>query len=166
MARNIPAWDDIELLKVDYSKLFIGPYRTLASPYGSVYLENDRKVMGNSTMDARDKYTEEGLSVSLKEAPDHIAIELEFVYFLTCKEVEALRNHDIDNATRYLKKQKTFLDTHLGMWVIAFADSIAANAQTKFYKNLARLTKSFISQDLKSLGENSVLDLPLLCQAG
>jgi len=51
-AGSIPGMDDVQLLMVDYSKLFVGPYQLLAPPYGSVYLE-DGKLMGESTMDVR-----------------------------------------------------------------------------------------------------------------
>jgi TorA maturation chaperone TorD len=131
IARNIPGMSDIESLKVDYSKLFVGPYELLAPPYGSVYLEDARRVMGNSTMDAMNKYREEGLDSILKEAPDHIAIELEYMYFLS--------------------PQKACLDSHLGRWVSEFANNVEANGQTEFYKNLARCTRLFVLEDLKSL---------------
>ncbi len=157
IAKHCPRISDIASLAVDYSKLFVGPYGLLAPPYGSVYLEDTRRVMGNSTMDVRTKYEEEGLDIGLKEAPDHIAIELEFMYFLIFKQVEATRNSDSKSAASYLRKQKAFLETHLGIWVSEFADNVEANAQTEFYKNLARLTKSFVKKDLKSLSDNSIL---------
>jgi TorA maturation chaperone TorD len=156
IAQNIPATNAIETLKIDYSRLFGGPYRLLAPPYGSVYLENTRMVMGDSTMDVKRKYEEEGLNVSLKEAPDHIAIELEFMYYLIFKEVEAILNSDSVNTTDYLKKRKDFLETHLGIWISEFAYNVEANAQTTFYKNLARITKSFIRKELENLSINSI----------
>ena len=159
IVKTIPGISDIESLKIDYSRLFVGPYGLLAPPYGSMYLEDTRRVMGNSTMDVRNKYEEEGLDISLKEAPDHIAIELEFMYFLIFKEIETIKNSDPENTASYLKKQKVFLETHLGMWVSEFADNVEANAQTEFYKNLAQLTKSFIKKDLKLLSANSVFVL-------
>ena len=46
---------DLDSLKVDYTRLFLGPYLLLAPPYGSLYLENTRTVMGDSTMDAKQR---------------------------------------------------------------------------------------------------------------
>lgn len=155
IVRNAPRISGLESLEVDYSKLFVGPYGLLAPPYGSVYLEDWRTVMGDSTMDVVSRYREEGVSVRLTEPPDHIAIELEFMYLLVFKEVEAVRNSDADSAASYLKKQKAFLETHLGIWLSEFTDKVEANAQTEFYKNLARLTRSFVKKDLKSLSDNS-----------
>ncbi|CAB5095502.1 Respiratory arsenate reductase cytoplasmic chaperone [Olavius algarvensis associated proteobacterium Delta 3] len=66
--------DDIDDLCVDFARLFIGPYALLAPPYGSVYLDGERRVMGNSTMHVRSFYSDAGLELSaqFKEPPDHI----------------------------------------------------------------------------------------------
>ncbi len=150
LANFCPRISDINSLTIDYSKLFVGPYGLLASPYGSVYLEDKSQVMGNSTIDVKKRYAEEGLEIGLKEAPDHIAIELEFMYFLIFREIEAFNNHYFDGAVRYQKKQRAFLETHLGEWVSDFADKAAAKAQTDFYKILARITKYFICNDMNT----------------
>ena len=140
---------DVESLRVEYSKLFVGPYQLLAPPYGSVYLEPRKTVMGESTMDVLNRLKTEGLAVQLREAPDHIAIELEFMFFLISKELEELRASNFDSAEAYQKKQQVFLDRHLGKWISQFADKVEEHAQTEFYKNLARATKSFVHEDLQ-----------------
>jgi DMSO reductase family type II enzyme chaperone len=165
LASNAPALNNIAALRVDYSKLFMGPYKLLAPPYGSVYLENTTRVMGDSTLDVKNRYAEEGLHVDLKEAPDHIAIELEFMYFLICKEVEAVMNSDSANTASYLRKQKDFLEVHLSIWVPDFVHNVEANAQTSFYANLARLTGLFVKEDLKSLSDTSPMPFPSFSSA-
>ncbi len=163
ITESIPQLSDVESLGIDYSRLFVGPYRLLAPPYGSVYLEDPRRLMTDSTLDARNKYREEGLDISLQEAPDHIAMELEFMYFLVFREVEGIRNSDSGSVARYLEKQRAFLETHLGMWVSRFTDDVEANAQTEFYKNLARITRSFVKKDQRSLSDTSICYLSLQC---
>jgi TorA maturation chaperone TorD len=157
LASSAPELNNIEALRVDYSKLFVGPYKLLAPPYGSVYLENSTRLMGDSTLDVKNRYVKEGLQVDLKEAPDHIAIELEFMYYLISKEVEAALNSNTVNTVAYLEKQKDFLGTHLGIWVSDLASNILANAETMFYKNIARLTDSFVREDLMALSWTSPL---------
>ena len=44
---------ELGLLEIDYATLFVGPYKLLAPPYGSVYLEDGRKGMGDSTVSVR-----------------------------------------------------------------------------------------------------------------
>ena len=145
-----PKAEDIERHKVDYSRLFLGPFKLLAPPYGSIYLE-DGKIMSESTLVARDAYEQEGLDIVLKDAPDHISVELEFMYFLALKEAEARENSDPEEATRLYNKQASFLRLHLGNWVGAFADNIEKNAETEFYKAIGLATKNFVLEDLGRL---------------
>ena len=140
---------DLEPLKVDFSKLFIGPYQLSAAPYGSVYLESERKMMGDSTLDVRNRYREAGLDTAktFKDAPDHISAELEFMYYLIFKEIEALANSDIETAIGFIRRQKSFLEDHLIAWVPEFARSIAENAENPFYPNLAKATETFLKEN-------------------
>lgn len=161
MSEEIKEIGSTEPLKVDYSKLFVGPYRLLAPPYGSVYLEGERKIMGNSTLDVRNRYREAGVDISaaFKEPPDHIAAELEFMHYLILKEIEAIRNGDFKSALQYLQKQKRFLKNHLGVWVSEFTNSVEAKAETEFFKHLAKFTKIFVKKDLDEILEASVTEL-------
>ena len=151
IAKYCPKIGDIDSLIMDYTKLFVGPYGILAPPYGSLYLEDSDRIMGNSTIDARNRYAEEELDVCLKEAPDHIAIELEYMYFLIFKEIEATNNSELNNASRYQEKQRAFLENHLGTWITDFTGKVEANAKTKFYKNIARITEYCIDNDVNNL---------------
>ncbi len=150
VVRSAPKADDLDRYKVDYSRLFLGPFKLLAPPYGSVYLE-DGKFMGDSTFAARDLYEQEGLDIVLKDAPDHISVELEFMYFLVLKEAEACDKSDLRQAACLRDKQAFFLRTHLGKWVQAFAEDVERNAQTEFYKALGRATKHVVLEDLRML---------------
>ena len=150
VVRNAPRADDLERHTVDYSRLFVGPFKVLAPPYGSIYLENG-KFMGDSTLAVRDVYAQEGLDIVLKDAPDHISMELEFVYFVALREAEARENGDLRQVASLRDSQASFLRTHLGAWVEAFASNIQEHAQTEFYKALGRHTKRFVLEDLDQL---------------
>ena len=140
-------------LRVDYARLFVGPYTLLAPPYGSVYLEPEHRMMGNSTIDLVKRYQQYGLFVAndFKDAPDHIAAELEFMHFLIFKTMEAANEGDIECVLPCLLNQKSFLADHLGAWIHEFADNVTENAKTSFYQNLARSTKTFVKEDLHIL---------------
>ncbi len=107
--------------------------------------------MGESAMDVRRRYREECLDLNIKEAPDHIAIELEFMYFLIHKETEATLDNAPAAAAGYMRKQIDFLGTHLCRWVPGFSQKVGANARTQFYRKLANLTETFAVNDLRSL---------------
>ncbi len=143
----VPPLVELELLIVDFSSLFVGPYKLLASPYGSVYLE-DGKFMGDSTIDVRNCYESQGLDIAIKDAPDHIAMELEFMYYLISKQIEAIKDSNLQDAQSYSQKQVSFLQTHLARWLPKFAEHVQQNAQTKFYRKLAVLTEVFVGEDL------------------
>ena len=142
---------DVETLRVDYARLFVGPFELLASPYGSVYLDDRERVMTQSTLDVQRRYENEGLDVDIDEPPDHIAAELEFAYVLVCGELDALLEEDFETALSYQRKQQNFLETHLGAWLPEFANSILENAETDFYRELARETEAYVSSDLQYL---------------
>jgi putative dimethyl sulfoxide reductase chaperone len=135
-----------EDLMVDYAKLFVGPNELLAPPYGSVYLDKERRVMGNSTMDVIKMYEEEGLSIDedFKELPDHIAVELEFMYYLISKELESFERSEIEKAIYFIKTQEVFLDRFLRQWVTSFCEKIKEGTENKFYKALADCVHNFI----------------------
>jgi TorA maturation chaperone TorD len=149
MRKEFEASADLEPLKVDFSKLFVGPYNLFAAPYGSVYLDGERKIMGDSTLDVKNRYREAGLDTArdFKDAPDHISAELEFMYYLVFKEIEALSKADIETAIDFIQKQKSFLEDHLMAWMPKFADSIIENAETSFYQNLAKATEMFLKEN-------------------
>ena len=151
MRQEFNAGGRLESIRVDFAKLFVGPYKLLAAPYGSVYLDGQRKMMGDSTQDVRSRYREAGLDTAknFKDAPDHISAELEFMYFLIFKEIEAFADSDTETAMRFIQKQKSFLEDHLMAWVPTFAASIIENAQNPFYPNLAKATETFLQQNYR-----------------
>ncbi len=138
------AWED---MRVVHAKLFIGPFDLLAPPYGSVYLDEDRLVMGDTTMDAMNCYARAGLDPSreVHEPPDHITTELEFMYYLAYQQVT-------QDDVLYLDLQREFLANHLSRWVPSFSQRIVAADLGPFYTNLARVTAGFIHAEVGSQG--------------
>lgn len=137
LAGLLDSLGDEKELQIDFSKLFLGPFKVLSPPYGSVYLEEGKTIQGESTLDVIRLYQEDGLKVDLKEPADHIAVELEFMYYLASKEIEAIENKDLERANLYLNKQYSFIQRHLSKWIPEFTDSICANTKEVFYKKIA-----------------------------
>ncbi|MBL0716337.1 MAG: molecular chaperone TorD family protein [Desulfosarcina sp.] len=140
-------------LKVDYAKIFIGPFMAPAPPYGSIYLEDKRRLMEASTVDVRQHYLTLGLDLSpdFKEAPDHVTAELEFMHVLINQGMEAIEFSDGRLLSESIHHQRIFLGNHIGAWIIAFADKIAEHANTDYYRNLATVTRIFIAEDIEAL---------------
>ncbi len=134
-----------EKMSVDHAALFVGPFELLAAPYGSVYIEKNRMVMGESSINAARYYQEADLLVDIKEPPDHIVIELEFMYYLCSKESSAALSGHYDKVTDLREMQARFYHCAMKPWVGKFCDAIRAGTDNVFYKNLAECLDSFLS---------------------
>ncbi len=135
-----------EQMQVDYAALFVGPFELLAAPYGSIYLDMNKQIMGDSTMAVLQVYREAGLKVDVRDAPDHIAIELEFMHYLYSLEAEAVLGGDHEQETRMTSLRTHFLNTCLAQWVQPFCQSIKNGTNNVFYVNLADCLKAFIAE--------------------
>lgn len=135
-----------EELLVEYARLFVGPNELLAPPFGSLYLEEGRKVMGESTAKVVEVYKVEGLFIDehFNNLPDHIAAELEFMFYLVFNEVEALENNNIEKAVYFLNKQQYFNQMFLSRWVVPFCEKIKQGTGNEFYKALADCLSIYI----------------------
>ena len=144
---------DLQELAVEHARLFVGPFELKAPPYGSVYLEAGRRVMGESTMEVIGLYREMGLSISesFRDLPDHVAVELEFMYYLVIQQLEAAQAGDVKRTRRYVEAQALFLDGHLRRWVPRFRAAILAATGSPFYRSLARCLEVFTEADARLL---------------
>lgn len=151
MKQDLEEAKEMVSLKIDHAALFVGPFRLLAAPYGSVYLDAERRVMGDSTIEARACYRACGLDVSedFRDAPDHIRAELEFLYFLIVEEMGASDRSELEVAVSLREMQRHFLRGHLGAWVPDFSVHVEKNAETPFYRDLGRMTRIFIEEQLR-----------------
>jgi TorA maturation chaperone TorD len=138
-----------EELTVDYARLFVGPHELLAPPFGSVYLDGERKVMGNSTLEVIDMYEAQGIVMDseFKNLPDHITAELEFMHYLIHQETKTLQLSDIAGTKALLKIQEHFLNRHLKRWIPPFCDNMQGGADCRFYTLLAACTSLFVGGD-------------------
>jgi len=141
-----------ENLILDYSRLFLGPFDILAKPYGSVYLDGEKIVMGDSTLQAMAMYNDGGFEVAedFKEMPDHVAVELEFLYLLSFRIGQA---EEEGARAPLIALKRRFLAGHLGEWFSLLATAICQGAETDFYKQLADLTEQVLREDLQEVTE-------------
>lgn len=121
------------LLAVEYTRLFITGIPELpCPPYESLYRE--KEVMGNSTLEVLESYSGAGLKVleNFHDLPDHVAVELEFLYYLMDKgNTEA---HD------------SFIKKHVSKWVPEFCEQVEKNDRIGFYKHAAEILKQFVKE--------------------
>jgi len=141
-----------EDLAVEYARLFVGPFELKAPPYGSIYLDGERRVMGDSTMEVVRIYEKAGLATDkeFKELPDHIAVELEFMYYLIYKEVEALEKLEKDKALAFGETRLRFFNRFLSPWIPPFCEKIKEATDNQFYIGLADCLSTFITNQTRN----------------
>ncbi len=141
-------------LKVEYARLFIGPPRPLVHPFGSVHLnqsEGSTKLVGvgRSVRSVESIYADAGVQVvaELREPPDHVSTELEFLYFLCEKEASAWGEGDNEAARQWRSRQRQFVDEHLKEWTGRFFDAVIAQTSHDYYRAVATFGKVFLRME-------------------
>jgi putative dimethyl sulfoxide reductase chaperone len=143
----------LDALAVEHARLFIGPFQLVAPPYGSIYIDDSKTVMGDSTARVAAFYNNCGLQLAedFHELPDHFAVELEFMSFLAFKQREAEVSGDSNEVARITSLQEEFLGRFLMPWLEPFTSSIITDAEAPFYQAIARCTATFINADYTAL---------------
>lgn len=144
----------LDALRGEYLRIFghvisreCPPYET---EYGSAHVFQQSQMLG----DIAGFYRAFGLEVSeqAKERLDHIAIELEFMSFLTFKEAYALAHDGEERVSICRDAQRIFLEEHLARWAPLFARRLRRKAAEGFYRDLAAVLETFLSAECGRIG--------------
>lgn len=141
--------EGLERVRREHMRLFVGPEQLLAPPYGSVYLDQQRELMGPSTMEVVRLYGQAGLQQAegLKDAPDHIRVELDVMHLVIERTLDAVHAADWERAERLVRVQAALLQHHLSRWVTPFAKMIRTGAAGAYHRHLADLLEAVIKQE-------------------
>lgn len=133
-------------LLVDYTRLFLGAPQALAKPYASVWLSSEPELMQESVVDLQKLYAQGGFEMDedFRDLPDHVAVELEFLYALNFRLNQARAAGDSEAAQALAVLRTAFLVGHLGRWLGGFILAVHDHAQTDFYRELAEFTELFV----------------------
>ena len=151
----------IEELAVEYTRLFLGPGKHI-SPHESVHHERDDgdwgRLWGKDTVLVKKFIETAGLEYKsgYTGLPDHISVELEFMHEVTKREARAWEEKDSDGAIYCLKIEKKFIEEHLVKWIPAFCDKVISGAELSFYREMAKLTRSFIELEEQEIDNLNV----------
>lgn len=112
----------------EYRRLFVGPAKKAAPPWGSVYTDRDQVIFGKSTLDLRQWMRERGVARRTDDGDpeDHIGLLLELMVWLAQN-----RPADLDE----------FLSLHLLTWAPHFLQLVERVSTHPFYQGLARLSR-------------------------
>jgi len=88
----------------------------------------------------------------VRERPDHLSVELEFMHILALKEAYAAQNGVAEHVEICVEAQRKFLQEHLGQWIGLFAESLKQSTTDGPYVALARFASTFVLADAGRLG--------------
>jgi len=130
----------LQQLKIEHSRLFVGPFALGAPPYESYYREKGL-VMGESTVDVLRFYREAGFCISedFKDAPDHIVLQVNFLAEMCAAEHALLQENNSEQAEVVRDKTAHFLVKHLLQWLGPFYAAVQKNADYPYYPAIVRM---------------------------
>lgn len=145
----------MDRLHWDYTRMFIGPYSLPAPPWESSYKSEHKQLFQEVTLRVRQAYLKYGLLPQhfQQEADDHIGLELDFMYRLAVLTVEKPDQGGQNDIAALLADSRAFLTGHLLQWTPQLVSDILDNAETEYYKGMARILSGFLELDVELLNE-------------
>jgi TorA maturation chaperone TorD len=143
----------LSMLKLEEEYVDLFSAKPKAPPYEAVYTDPEGFSRGWIMVGLEKEYAEAGLELSpkLKEQPDHIAVELEFMAYL-CGLEACAETEDVVKAMR--GRQARFLEQHLWRWFPSFLNRLDEKAPTSFYLQVAEATRGFLESELEGVTAN------------
>lgn len=107
----------------------------------TAYIRRDKGVL---LADIRGFYRAFGFepNESLGEKADHVVCQLQFAAMLLVMRAQAIERGDHEAADVTCHAAASFAKDHLGEWINAFADRLAATTALPFYEQVAALVRS------------------------
>ncbi len=135
--------EQLDGLAADYAAIFLN-HDYSASPYESVWLDEENLVMQAPMFQVREFYRRHGFGVAdwRNRADDHLVIELLFIARL-------LQNEQADA----LGEAARFMDEHLLRWLPRFGERVAKRCTTPFYAAAGWLTSAYCDELRDALAE-------------
>ncbi|MFZ5815994.1 MAG: TorD/DmsD family molecular chaperone [Bacillota bacterium] len=156
MAEGLRQTPDLTELTVAYCKLFYGPQKMLAAPYESIYLGGG-VLMGESTRLVSRRYQEARVQLweGFKNMPDHVAAELEFLYYTQMRADFAAASGLQRAARLWDRRHREFLTNHLSRWVRRLAEKVIEGSPSRFYSAAARLLAGWVIRNAEALSSHA-----------
>lgn len=153
-------------LDVDYTNLFL----LHLVPYESFYTRDDQMIESGGDNPVIELYNALDFRVELDKArvvsPDHIGVELEFMYMLCEAMSKAIEADDIDGIEELFYIQKGFLEDHLLNWAPMYLINMKKESRTPLYHDSAELAMEFMLSDFEYINEKLGLKVGGCCSSG
>lgn len=126
---DAPTPQVVDELAADYAAIYLNNSLG-ASPYESVWLDDERLACQQPMFELREIYAAAGVKVTdwRRRFDDHLVLQLHYL------------RHVLQAAGVDRQNLANFIDEHLGYWLPDFARRVALGCNTPFYAALAELT--------------------------
>jgi TorA maturation chaperone TorD len=149
MIKSFPDGESLyQHLEEGYIRLFISAKGGIRAPlYESCYEFEGAPLMGRAAAEMKGRLEAKGLSISenIQEPPDHLSIELEYLYFLLDKGWREGDHSMVAEAAEF--SSETMLP-----WMSKMEERLASEKQCLFYP----LMVSILEDILRTIGERSI----------
>ena len=126
-------------------------------PYETFYTRDDQMIESGGDNPILSIYDAFDFKVKLEEArvvsPDHIGVELEFMYMLCDTMKKAYEAKDEDALREFLMVQRGFLKDHLLNWSPMYLINMKRESRTALYHDGAELTLEFMLSDYEYINK-------------
>lgn len=124
-------------------------------PYESFYTRDDAQIESGGDNPIYEFYERFDFIVEKDKArvvsPDHIGVQLEFMYMLISAQIKALENHDMKAADELEAMQTEFMEKHLLKFAPLYLINVKNESLTPLYHDAAMTGLEFILSDYQTL---------------
>ncbi len=152
--------DKNQLIESDFAVDFAEISLINLIPYETFYTRDDGMIESGGDNPVLQFYEEFEFVVEKDKArvlsPDHIGVELEFMYMLCNAQIKALEEGDAIAAKSFKDIQNDFLEKHLLNWAPLYFMQVKQEAQTPLYHDGAMLATEFLLSDYEYLKTGAI----------
>lgn len=147
----------LEDLRAQYRSTFETPE---CAPYETHHITPQVFLDAHVLADIAAFYSAFGFEISpeLRIRPDHMSVQLEFLYLLVLKEAYALTNGLGESPALVARDARSkFLSDHVGRWMPRFCEQLAERFPHTFYGRIAAVLQSYLlfecARSVRVIGE-------------
>ena len=146
---------DAEAVKLEYTRLFLGPDKLIAPPWESCYTAKERALFQQSTLQVRSWYQQYSyVPAGYPSHPDdHISLMMHFLAPTTERAAACLESDLMCGYRSLLEGQKLFEKNHILNWMDAYCADMDQSETKVLYPQLVRAMADFIAYDQTALEE-------------
>ncbi len=145
----VPDASTLDELAADYAAIYLNNSLS-ASPYESVWLDDDHLACQRPMFELREIYAAAGFQAAdwRSRYDDHLVLQLHYLRHI-------LQAVAVDG-----EKTANFIDEHIGFWFPDFAQRVSLGCDTPFYAALAELTHVWLLRFRALLDEMYACPIP------